>query len=140
MGNKNPPWQRSKSYRDRKVESRNLRQRILIVCEGAKTEPNYFKGFRVNRTIYEIDIRGIGYNTASLVREAISLKKESDYDQIWCVFDRDSFPPQDFNAALKLPAVTTSTLRIQTKPLSFGICCISSITSRPFSAKSIARC
>jgi hypothetical protein len=57
MGNKNPPWQRSKSYRDRKVETRNLRQRILIVCEGAKTEPNYFKSFRVNKTIYEIDIR-----------------------------------------------------------------------------------
>lgn len=100
MGNKNPPWQRSKGYRARKVETRNLRQRILIVCEGAKTEPNYFRGFRVNKQIYEIDIQGIGYNTASLVRQAVSLKE--GYDQVWCVFDRDSFPAQDFNAAFEI--------------------------------------
>ena len=102
MGNKNPPWQRSKGFRARKVDTRNLRQRILIVCEGAKTEPNYFRGFRVNRQIYEIDIQGIGYNTASLVKKAVSLKEKDDYDQVWCVFDRDSFPAQDFNAAFEI--------------------------------------
>lgn len=101
MGNKKP-WQRSKSYRDRKVETRNLRRRILIVCEGATTEPNYFNGFRANTNIYELDIRGIGYNTASLVRNAVLLKGKDDYDQVWCVFDRDSFPAQDFNAAFEI--------------------------------------
>lgn len=102
MGNKKAPWDRSKGYRARKVETRNPRQRILIVCEGEKTEPNYFKGFRVNKTIYEIDIQGVGYNTSSLVRKAISLKDNDHYDQVWCVFDRDSNSAQQFNAAFEI--------------------------------------
>ncbi|MEP7343187.1 MAG: RloB family protein [Acidobacteriota bacterium] len=102
MGNKNPPWQRSNSYRTRKVETRNLRQRILIVCEGKETEANYFSRFRVNTKIYKVDIHGVGCNTASLVREAVSLKEQNHYDQVWCVFDRDSFPAQDFNTAFEI--------------------------------------
>lgn len=139
MGNKNPPWDRSKAYRSRKVENRNLRQRVLIVCEGAKTEPNYFKGFRVNRTIYEIDIHGVGYNTASLVRKAISLKEKDGYDQVWCVFDRDSFPAQDFNAAFEI--ASSHDIKIAYSNQAFELCCcISTITTQPFSAKNIAIC
>ena len=37
-----------------------------------------------------------------MVEEAIDLMREKDYDQVWCVFDRDEFPPQNFNAALDL--------------------------------------
>ena len=37
-----------------------------------------------------------------LVRKAIRLRKQDDYDQVWCVFDRDSFPRQNFNDALDL--------------------------------------
>jgi RloB-like protein len=99
MGKKRAPWERSSNRHQRKVDTRNIRERFLIVCEGAKTEPNYFKSFRVNRTIFEADIRGFGYNTLSLVNKAIELKAEDDYDQVWCVFDRDSFPAQIFNAA-----------------------------------------
>lgn len=90
-------------YSQRNVETRNLRKRFLIVCEGEKTEPNYFKGFRVaGRTV---DIRGVGYNTDGLVREAIRIMKQDEYDQVWCVFDRDSFPAQNFNAAFELARV-----------------------------------
>lgn len=89
-----------RGYSQRNVETRNLRKRFLIVCEGEKTEPNYFRGFRVaGRTV---DIRGVGYNTDSLVREAIRLMKQDEYDYVWCVFDRDSFPAQHFNAAFDL--------------------------------------
>jgi len=35
------PWQKSKGRK----ENRFVRNRILIVCEGAKTEVNYFKKF-----------------------------------------------------------------------------------------------
>jgi hypothetical protein len=90
---------RSKSNA-RRIDFRPLRQRFLIVCEGEKTEPNYFRGFRVPGKI--LDIRGVGYNTTSLVQEAIRLKDKGDYDQTWCVFDRDSFPAQNFNAAMQL--------------------------------------
>jgi hypothetical protein len=42
-------------------------------------------------------------NTINLVKEAIKLKKnDGDYDQVWCVFDKDSFPIENFNKALEL--------------------------------------
>lgn len=89
-----------RGFSQRVVETRSLRKRFLIVCEGEKTEPNYFRGFRApGRTV---DIRGIGYNTDSLVREAIRIMKLDEYDQVWCVFDRDSFPAKNFNAAFEL--------------------------------------
>jgi hypothetical protein len=47
-------------------------------------------------------VLGLGKNTDSLVESAISLSQREEYDQIWCVFDRDSFPPNAFNRALVL--------------------------------------
>ena len=93
------PDGRKKSL-NRTVNKRELRQRFLIVCEGEKTEPFYFKRFRVPKAI--VQVVGIGANTISLVRKAIELKQESDYDQVWCVFDKDSFPVENFNNALSL--------------------------------------
>ena len=84
----------------RRVDVRELRQRFLIVCEGAKTEPNYFQSFRVPKAV--VDVRGVGRNTVSLVRKALELRDEDDYDQVWCVFDKDDFSLQNFNAALAL--------------------------------------
>ena len=81
----------------RAVETKNALPSILIVCEGQRTEPNYFKSFPVvNKTV----IKGTGRNTLSLVDYAISEKKKGDYDQTWCVFDEDS-RTQDFDNAIK---------------------------------------
>ena len=91
---------RSKGYAERVINTRTLRERFLIVCEGEKTEPNYFRGFRPAGKV--LDIRGVGYNTVTLVREAIKLKAQAVYDQVWCVFDRDDFPAQHFNEALSI--------------------------------------
>jgi hypothetical protein len=74
----------------------------LIACEGRKTEPNYFRRFRANISIIELDIRGLGDNTLSLVEQTCELMREDEYSQVWCVLDRDSFPPEQFNAALDL--------------------------------------
>ena len=95
----------SRGYRDRNatVNSRSKLERFLIVCEGSKTEPNYFRCFRVPKDVIALDVRGIGENTINLVKEAIKLKKnDGDYDQVWCVFDKDSFPIENFNKALEL--------------------------------------
>lgn len=89
-------------YSDRMVNKRELKQRFLIVCEGEATEPNYFRSFRVPKEVAEIDVHGLGYNTVSLVREAMRLRDRGDYDQVWCVFDRDSFSVGDFNNAISL--------------------------------------
>ena len=92
--------QNTRGYSSRKVNVREVKQRFLIVCEGAKTEPNYFKKFRVPKTV--IDVKGVGENPSRLVQSAIKLKEEADeeYDQVWCVFDRDDWPPQDFDNAI----------------------------------------
>lgn len=89
----------SRGYQPRQVGTIDLRQRFLIVCEGEKTEPNYFYGFRVYKII---KVCGLGYNTVSLVKEAMKLSQENDYDQVWCVFDRDSFSVEQFNEAIEL--------------------------------------
>jgi len=72
---------------------------ILIVCEGKNTEPSYFNQFRLSSaTVKPI---GEGYNTISLVRRTIQLANQDDqYDQVWCVFDKDDFSDTDFNNAI----------------------------------------
>jgi len=99
-------WQRRRDY-SRRVETRYLRDRILILCEGKKTEPNYFRKFPLNVELVEIDVRGTGANTLSLVENAVRRGQDAasegrPYNQIWCVFDRDSFPPGKFNLAFKV--------------------------------------
>jgi hypothetical protein len=84
----------------RKINFRDTRKRFLIVCEGEKTEPNYFRKFRVPTLV--IDVFGEGYNTDSLLKVTIEYKKQDSYDEVWCVFDRDSFPAENFNNALIL--------------------------------------
>lgn len=91
---------RGRGYSPRPVDTRNVLQRFLIVCEGEKTEPNYFRAFRVPKEV--ADIRGLGDNTVGLVQRTLELRKEDVYDQVWCVFDRDSFPAERFNQALAL--------------------------------------
>lgn len=78
---------------------------ILIVCEGENTEPSYFQQFKLSSAT--IEPIGEGYSTVSLVKRAIKLSKERDYDQVWCVFDADPKPDnpeqrKNFNQAIKL--------------------------------------
>ncbi|MFH1128165.1 MAG: RloB family protein [Candidatus Omnitrophota bacterium] len=91
----------------RKIYFREVRNRFLIVCEGEKTEPNYFRMFPINKDIVEVSIAPTGYVTDSLVGEAIKRKEQAiqekkPYNQVWCVFDRDSNPAQNFNRAIQL--------------------------------------
>lgn len=82
----------------RKEATRILRKVFLIVCEGAKTEPTYFEGFRLPKNV--VDIRGHGANTGTIVAEARRLSELEEYDQVWCVFDRDSFTKHAVNSAI----------------------------------------
>ena len=38
-------------YTKRSVGTRETVQRFLVVCEGEKTEPNYFRSFRVPKNV-----------------------------------------------------------------------------------------
>jgi hypothetical protein len=75
---------------------------ILIVCEGKNTEPSYFRQFKL--TSATIKAIGNGYNTTSLVNQAIALSQQTTYDQVWCVFDKDQFSANDFNNAITIAA------------------------------------
>src|SRR4028119_527810 len=90
----------SPGYSPRQVGTRELKERFLIVCEGSKTEPNYFRSFRVPRDV--VEVHGLGEDPSTLVRSATDLKNKDgdDYDQIWCVFDRDSWTLENFNNAI----------------------------------------
>ncbi len=99
-----PSGARARGYSPRTVDARETIQKFLIVCEGEQTEPNYFRKFRVPKQVARVDVHGLGANTESLVRRAVGLRDEDEYDQVWCVFDRDSFKVESFNAALALAA------------------------------------
>ena len=86
---------------------RKERKRYLIVCEGEKTEPNYFNAIKqyLRPGIVDVEIYGIGANTQTVVEYAKNKKKESlktfrPYDKVWVVFDRDSFSSSDFDNAI----------------------------------------
>jgi hypothetical protein len=95
------PKRSSRGYSPRKVNTRDIIQRFLIVCEGTKTEPNYFRQFRVPKEVAEVDVQGVGENPSTLVKRAQEKNVQGDYDQVWCVFDRDSWSLEDFTAALQ---------------------------------------
>ncbi len=89
----------SQGFSPRIINSRSPKQRFLIVCEGTQTEPNYFRSFRVPKVV--IDIEGLGRNPTQLVEYAIDRSTQDEFDQVWCVFDRDNWTPQDFQQAFK---------------------------------------
>ena len=95
--------------RTRAAGRRPKGRHYLIVCEGTKTEPNYFEALRLRLAGGEADkvvVVGAQDNTLGLVdraRSEIELRNQSDdppYYHVWLVFDRDSFPPDDFDNAI----------------------------------------
>ncbi len=93
--------------------SKEYRNSILIICEGEKTEPNYFKGFPVSNI--KVKTIGLGQNTLSLVESAVQLWKDlfkegKCFEKLWCVLDRDSFPLRNYNQAFQ--TITTEEQRL----------------------------
>ena len=90
---------RTRNYRVRRADRQETVQSFLIVCEGSKTEPNYFQGFRVPELV--VDVKSPGNSPRKLVNEALELREQGEYDQVWCVFDRDDCDIGDFNGAIQ---------------------------------------
>jgi hypothetical protein len=71
--------------------------RVLIVCEGEKTEPYYFEEMKVVLDLDSANIKIDGScdsSPKSVVEHAITLferarVKGEQYDRVFCVFDRD---------------------------------------------------
>ncbi|MEZ4453176.1 MAG: RloB family protein [Nannocystaceae bacterium] len=84
--------------RGRRFETRSLRKRFLIVCEGEVTEVRYFEAFPVPKDV-RVTVKGEGKSTTSLVAAARHHADEGTYDEVWVVYDHDDFGAERFNAA-----------------------------------------
>lgn len=85
-------FKKRKGNRRKKSIRARVPHRYLIVCEGKKTEPNYFEGIKRQlnqkyddtvevKTPIELDIQGTGRNTEDLVNFA---KKQRSFSKIPC--------------------------------------------------------
>ncbi len=89
----------------------------LVVCEGIKTEPNYFEGAVdvINEDLDEkyklkVKIVGEGKNTVSLVKSVDDILNDVDkykisivpYGKIFVVFDKDDFSSEMFDEAIAM--------------------------------------
>lgn len=97
-----------------KRQSRNIRlspQYHLIVTEGIKTEPNYFRGLQKEldsvhngryRGKIQLEIKGMGMNTLSLLKTAENHVRNSlnPISHVWVVYDKDDFPDENFDNTL----------------------------------------
>ncbi len=70
--------------------------KVLIVCEGEKTEPNYFNGLKNHLRLKSANVAivGEGATPAKIVERAKELEKREKergdpFDKVFCVFDKD---------------------------------------------------
>lgn len=102
MSNKLFQKSREKNKKDlkRKTAKRSSFEKILIVCEGAKTESNYFRELKDYYQLNTANIADVvvdgncGSDPWSVYQHAQKLasraKADNDpYDKIYCVFDKD---------------------------------------------------
>ncbi|MBI5604798.1 MAG: RloB domain-containing protein [Deltaproteobacteria bacterium] len=84
----------------RRIATLSPLPRVLIVCEGGKTEPHYFRWlinyFGLNRANVVIGDKKNGLDPKRLVDYALEeYNKERDFDHVYCVFDRDKHATYD---------------------------------------------
>jgi len=99
---KNSTW----STLRRRPPSREPKSRLLVVCEGKKTEVRYFEDLRraVRSSLVDVEIHDEHGVPKTLVECAVRKMKEADkdakrqrdenlkYNSVWCVFDVDEHP------------------------------------------------
>ena len=80
--------------------------RYYIFCEGKQTEPQYCQGFKkliernpIYRNMVLVEIEPCGAETMRVISAAEKYVAGNliTRGQIWCVYDKDSFPARDFN-------------------------------------------
>lgn len=103
MGRDNSPKERQRAQLERKQGRRASYDRILIVTEGSKTEPNYFteirSQYRLHTANVEVRHSELGTEPIQVVQHAQDLFERGDrhrnlqpraFEQVYAVFDRDA--------------------------------------------------
>lgn len=135
-----------KSY-DRRPGSRRPGRCILIVCEGAKTEPNYFASLRdhLRLSTVSVKIRDRAGAPISIVEEAHAQveKRKQDirdgrtnhplFEAVWCVFDVENpHINQTINRAVQFADQNEYQLAISNPAFEFWYILHFERTTRPF--------
>ena len=108
MGNKGRYDQWRKPRNVERFETKEYR--YYIFCEGEQTEPNYFQGFKrliesnpIYKDMVQVEIEPCGAETMRVIGSAEKYveKERIEKAQIWCVYDKDSFPAERFNGVVE---------------------------------------
>lgn len=126
MARDNSPKERQKKQLEHKLGKRASYDRILIVSEGSKTEPNYFREIRAVHRLQtanvEVQPSELGTEPIQVVQYAKSLFEKGDrykqiqpraFEQVYAVFDRDDH--RTYFEALKLAESIDGKLRNDNK-------------------------
>lgn len=102
MARDHSPKERQRKQLERKLTRRASYDRILIVSEGSKTEPNYFReiraAYRLHTANVEVQPSELGTSPIQVVQYAQSLFENGNrhkqiqsraFEQVYAVFDRD---------------------------------------------------
>lgn len=122
----NSPKERQKKQLERKRARRASYDRILIVSEGSKTEPNYFReiraAYRLHTANVEVQPSESGTEPIQVVQYAKALFENGDrnkqiqpraFEQVYAVFDRDDH--RTYFNALKMTESLDGKLRNDNK-------------------------
>jgi len=95
------------TFSARKGGNKSPHPRVLVVCEGEKTEPYYFEGLRnyLRLSSANIEIVGEGATPTRVVRRAEELHQEEQkignpFHEIFCVFDKEEHT--DYDEAMRI--------------------------------------
>lgn len=84
---------KTRKHLQRRPATREPYASVLVVCEGSKTEPNYFEALRAEYGLSSLNVAivsGEGTDPMSVVRTSIQLfLEDGEYDQVFAVFDRN---------------------------------------------------
>ena len=149
MAKSRPKRERPVSTLERKPGRREPRRCVLIVCEGAQTEPNYFRCLRAMWKLVPVEVEIIegkrcGSAPTCVVDHAIRLKRQRlrdaatshaalAFDEAWCVFDREG-PQSDhvFLAAVDKAKGNGISLAVSAPAFEYWFLCHFTETTRPF--------
>ena len=84
---------------ERRSAIRQPFEKILVVCEGTKSEPQYFEGLRREFSLTSVTIKASREKDVLKMVE-FAIKELKNYDKVFCVFDRDAH--KNFQKAIDL--------------------------------------
>jgi hypothetical protein len=90
----NSPRMRQSRKLERKAGVKPAYPRVLMVCEGSETEPNYLEGIRRHERIptahWKVLPSTLGTGPEKVVEFAEGLaRSRAGWDEVYCIFDRD---------------------------------------------------